>query len=89
MAFKATNKEEDDSLDEDELSLITRIIVDNYKRFVNQRWRKTNYSKRKQNVNYNKNKGTFYNYVKYGHISYHYPEAKRVPSMGCLKYFSC
>lgn len=37
VAFKATNKEEDNDLDEDELALITRTVVGNYRRSKNQR----------------------------------------------------
>lgn len=57
MAFKATDEEEDDPLDKDELALITRTIINNYKRSKNQRWGKLNCSKGEKNVDYNRNEG--------------------------------
>lgn len=69
VAFTAINEEEYNALDEDELAIMTIKVVDNNRRYINQMRRKLNYSKGKQNNDYNRNEGKCYKCGNYDHIA--------------------
>ncbi|KAH0734819.1 hypothetical protein KY285_010526 [Solanum tuberosum] len=82
VAFKANLEDKgEEELTEDEIALITRSVMDSFRKSRNNR-RGRNFGKGKYITDQPRNDGKCYECGKYGHIASEYPEAKKNYSRG-------
>uniref|UniRef100_M1B947 CCHC-type domain-containing protein n=1 Tax=Solanum tuberosum TaxID=4113 RepID=M1B947_SOLTU len=85
VAFKATQEDKgEDELAEDEIALITRSVMESFRRSRNN-IRGRNFGKGKYITDQPRNDGKCYECEKYGHIASECPEAKKTHSRGNQK----
>ncbi|KAH0781855.1 hypothetical protein KY290_001453 [Solanum tuberosum] len=82
VAFKANQEDKgEEELAEDEIALITRSVMDSFRKSRNNR-RERNFGKEKYITDQSRNDGKCYECGKYGHMASEYPEAKKTYSIG-------
>ncbi|XP_059315394.1 uncharacterized protein LOC132066004 [Lycium ferocissimum] len=84
VAFKSQAEESDDEFKEEEVSMISRHVIEGKRRSRNNRKGNSNFRKGKSSV-VQRNDGKCYECEKYGHIASECPDAKRKPSKNCQK----
>ncbi|KAH0653229.1 hypothetical protein KY289_030907 [Solanum tuberosum] len=85
VAFKSDQEDKgEDELEENEIALITRLVMESFRRSRNNR-RGRNFGKEKYIADQSRNDGKCYECEKYGHIASECTEAKKTHSRGHQK----